>query len=258
MYAIRNWDKFQHYKDRNPPWIKLHFELLSSPDWVALADADRVLAIACMLIASRHDGKIPDDPVYIARVAYLNSPPNFKTLIKCGFLVHIASAPQAFVSTLQADASTMHTNARPETETETETETEGSSLRSEPPRARASASRATRLNSNFVIPGQWIAEAGAERDRCQLPRANIEAEAVAFIGHACGNARESFDWKRSFIQWCMKAQPETKPNGTGQDRSGPATKIFEGAARVLAKREAQRQTDPRTDFDPTVPLLDSK
>jgi hypothetical protein len=85
-YRVRNWLNFQHYRDRNPPWIKLHFALLSSRDWVQLDDASRVLAIACMLIASRNDGVVPDDSEYLKRVAYLNSVPDFKPLIDCGFL----------------------------------------------------------------------------------------------------------------------------------------------------------------------------
>lgn len=28
-FKVRNWEQFQHYKDRNPPWIKLHFALLA-------------------------------------------------------------------------------------------------------------------------------------------------------------------------------------------------------------------------------------
>jgi len=57
-FTVRNWRKYQHYTDRNPPWIKLHFEILSSEDWVMLADDSRVLLIACMLIASRNQGKV--------------------------------------------------------------------------------------------------------------------------------------------------------------------------------------------------------
>jgi len=107
--TIRNWREYQHYKDRNPPWIKLHVDLLSSRDWVMWNDASRVLAVACMLLASRTDGKIPHDPAYLQRVAYLNRKPDLKPLIDSGFLV---------------DASNLLADARPETETETETETE--------------------------------------------------------------------------------------------------------------------------------------
>lgn len=96
---VKNWTQFQHYKDRNPPWIKLHFALLSSPDWVMLDDASRVLAVACMLIASRNAGAIPDDPAYLKRVAYLHRTPDFKPLIECGFLEHASGCKQE-----QADA----------------------------------------------------------------------------------------------------------------------------------------------------------
>ena len=99
---IRNWSKFQHYQDRCPPWVKLHFELLSSADWVALSDVNRVLAVACMLVASKNEGKIDGSDAglqYLRRVAYLNSPPDLNPLVECGFLVRIADA-----SALQADA----------------------------------------------------------------------------------------------------------------------------------------------------------
>lgn len=113
QYRVKNWTTFQHYKDRNPPWIKLHFSLLSSRDWVTLDDASRVLAVACMLIASRNDGQIDASEgglEYLQRVGYLNKKPNLKPLIDCGFLEP--------ASTMQADASKNLASARPETETE--------------------------------------------------------------------------------------------------------------------------------------------
>jgi len=83
---IRNWHRFQHYRDRNPPWIKLHYDLLSSRDWVMLDDAAKLLAVVCMLLASRNDGAVPDDPEFIQRVSYLKKPVDLKPLIECGFL----------------------------------------------------------------------------------------------------------------------------------------------------------------------------
>lgn len=64
-----------------------------------LDDASRSLAIACMLIASRFDGKIPADSGYVKRVAYLNTEPDFSLLISTGFIEVLADA-----SALQADA----------------------------------------------------------------------------------------------------------------------------------------------------------
>ena len=103
-YEIPTWQNFQHYKDRDPPWIKLHFSLLTSPTWVMLDDASRSLAIACMLIASRNHGKVPADPAYIKRVAYLSSV-DFKPLLSIGFL-EPSSEMLASASTLQAKATT--------------------------------------------------------------------------------------------------------------------------------------------------------
>lgn len=100
LYRVRNWTKFQHYKHRSPPWIKLHVEIFSSEDWVSLDDASKLLAIACMVIGSRNDGCVPGNPEYIQRVAYLNKKPNLKPLIDCGFL----EIPLADASATQADA----------------------------------------------------------------------------------------------------------------------------------------------------------
>jgi len=98
-FRVRNWSKFQHYTGRNPPWIKLHYEILTSSDWVALDDSARVLAVACMLIASRNKGEVPNDPGYMCRVAYLKRC-DFKPLIANGFLIPASGCKQ-----MLADAS---------------------------------------------------------------------------------------------------------------------------------------------------------
>lgn len=119
ILKVRNWEKFQHYKDRRPPWIKLHFALLSSKDWVMLSDSERVLAIACMLVASQSDldpGHFDADPEYIKRVAYLNSAPDFKPLLDHGFLKVIEAD--------DSECKRMLADARPETEAETEAKKE--------------------------------------------------------------------------------------------------------------------------------------
>jgi hypothetical protein len=111
-YHVKNWRTFQHYRDRNPPWIKLHFALLTSSDWVVLADSARVLAIVCMLVASRNNGEIDGSDkglAYLQRVGYLNKKPDLKPLIECGFL-------QSASKTLAIDGE----SARPETEDLTE------------------------------------------------------------------------------------------------------------------------------------------
>ena len=82
---IREWAKYQHYRDRNPPWIKLHVELLSSYSWVSLDDASRLLAVVCMVLAARTGNRIPLDRDFIQRSAYLKKRPDIRPLVECGF-----------------------------------------------------------------------------------------------------------------------------------------------------------------------------
>jgi hypothetical protein len=116
--SVRNWTKFQHYKDRTPPWIKLHYELLTSPDWVMIDDASKLLAVVCMLVASRNGGCVPNNPAYLRKVGQLAKLPSFKPLIDCGFLESGADA-----SDLLADASPHACSRETETETDKEIET---------------------------------------------------------------------------------------------------------------------------------------
>lgn len=40
---VKNWDRFQHYKDRRPTWIKNYLDLLENDDYLDLGAADRAL-----------------------------------------------------------------------------------------------------------------------------------------------------------------------------------------------------------------------
>lgn len=63
----KNWSTFQHYKDRRPPWIKLHRSLLEDEDFDALRGDDVKYLIKIWLIASEHEnGDLPS----VARLAY--------------------------------------------------------------------------------------------------------------------------------------------------------------------------------------------
>ena len=84
-YRIVEWARHQHYKDRDPPWIKLHRDLLTSQTWVMLPDASRVLAIACMLVAAGTENRIPANADFMKRRAYLTKV-DFDSLVEVGFL----------------------------------------------------------------------------------------------------------------------------------------------------------------------------
>ena len=67
LLSARNWDKFQHYRHRRPPWIKLHRQLLDDCRFHALPFGSRALAPMLWLLASEgEDGVIEFDQQSIA------------------------------------------------------------------------------------------------------------------------------------------------------------------------------------------------
>ena len=56
---IKNWSKFQHFKDRKPPWVKLYRDLLDDIEWHELDPKAAKVLTMLWLIASEDDGKIP-------------------------------------------------------------------------------------------------------------------------------------------------------------------------------------------------------
>jgi hypothetical protein len=192
-YQIKNWTKFQHYKDRNPPWIKLHESVLASADWVMLDNDGRVLAIASMLVAAKNDNQIDTSEAgraYMQRVAYLPSLPDFKPLINCGFLV--PCDPE-----MLADASTckrMLADARPE---QRRAETEQSKTEK----------KTGKTVKRFVPPTlDQVQQYCRERGR------GVDAERFVDFYQAKGwmvGSNKMKDWKAAVRTW-EKSQPEIK------------------------------------------------
>ena len=56
---IKNWSKFQHFKDRKPPWVKLYRDLLDDIEWHELDPKAAKVLVMLWLIASEDDGRIP-------------------------------------------------------------------------------------------------------------------------------------------------------------------------------------------------------
>lgn len=114
--SVVNHKKHQHYKDRRPPWIKLHAEVLDDYAFGCLQDASKAHLMLIWVLASKHDNKIPYDLVWITQQINSNAPIDVEELVLHGFISisEDDSKPLAFHKQ----------NALPETEGETETESE--------------------------------------------------------------------------------------------------------------------------------------
>lgn len=88
--SIKNYDKLQHYKDRNPPWIKLATDTFQDYEFGCLQDDSKLLALCCWTLASRSEERdIPYDLRWIKSQCNLTNTTeeNLKELIDQGFLI---------------------------------------------------------------------------------------------------------------------------------------------------------------------------
>ena len=100
--SIPKWDEFQHYKDRNPPWIKLHNQLLENYEFECLPDASKAHLLCIWMFASRTNNKLRNDSKWIGRKIGANSKVDIDLLIESGFL-----QLNQRLQTMEQDASTM-------------------------------------------------------------------------------------------------------------------------------------------------------
>lgn len=109
--GIKNWGEFQHYKDRNPPWIKLHRALLDDYEFCALPDDTKAHLVLIWLLASQSGGRVPAEPTFLASKIGARKPPNLKLLIAAGFLIPERGASETLAESKQG-ASDMQAFAR--------------------------------------------------------------------------------------------------------------------------------------------------
>jgi len=110
---IRNWGKFQHFKDRRPPWIKLYRDILDDFDWFSLDPAASKTLIMLWLIASEDNNKSGELPC-IKTIC-------FRLRIKESELIQHIKLLDHWIETDDINMiSDRYQNDIPETETETE------------------------------------------------------------------------------------------------------------------------------------------
>jgi hypothetical protein len=112
--SVKNFTKHQHYKDRRPPWIKLHVEVLDDYAFSCLQDASKAHLMLLWVLASKLDNRIPYDLPFLTRKLGATSPVDVDELVLLGFIEVSQDDSRPLAGRKQT--------AMPETETETETD----------------------------------------------------------------------------------------------------------------------------------------
>jgi hypothetical protein len=77
---ICEWDRFQHYKHRNPPWVKLYSSVLDDDDFDCMPDASKLLFFCLLPFASRRNNRVRLDLAWLQKKLPINSKLTQKTL----------------------------------------------------------------------------------------------------------------------------------------------------------------------------------
>jgi hypothetical protein len=137
---VENWNEYQHYKHRDPPWIKLYHRLIDNYEYGCLQDASKLLLFSLYMLAARTNNRIPADPEWIKSKAMMSQEIDLSELIAAGFIscsgnvatrYQPASNPLATCSFRDRDRD----RDRVETETDEETTSLCRQLTDEPPAA---------------------------------------------------------------------------------------------------------------------------
>ena len=117
--VIEEWNKFQHYTKRNPPWIKLYSKLLEDDDFDEMPDDSKLLYFCLLMFASRRGNKVKLNFPFLQKRLPMTSEIKQSTiqpLIDAKFIGVYRNGSTMLSSCAQ--------NAIPETERERETEIE--------------------------------------------------------------------------------------------------------------------------------------
>lgn len=198
-FSVKNFDRFQHYKDRAPPWIKLYNELLDDYEFGALPDASKMHLVAIWLLASRSENKIPFDPEWVSRRINATEKVDLKLLAQKGFIV-----VDQQLQDREQDASTSLAERLPREEKRRE-ETEDMGRASAP--AKHEPERKSRKKPKQQIPDDYRFPDRVRQYGVKLgfSGSEIDREEQRFIRHAKQNARVCADWDMAAENWLDKA-----------------------------------------------------
>ena len=222
----KGWDKFQHYKDRCPQWIKLHRDLLTDREFMCLPIASKAIAPLLWLLASESkdgtfDGSL-DELQFRLHISRKDYEDGLKPLIDKGFFV----LDGAMLAECLQDAI-------PERETETERETKKEK--------KENSNRGTRLPVDFVLPRDWIAF--CQQERQDLNPHKVFAEFKDYWTALPSGKGTKADWTATWRNW-VRRQSAPKQSFAQQAADIARTTVpavNKGPDPALVKIEQDRQ-----------------
>lgn len=189
--SIKNFEKYQHFKKANPPWIKLYRSMFTDLEFMRLSISCKYLYIGLVILASEGSNRVPNDLHFISHRLSINSSEiNLKPLYKAGFLI--------------ASESTIYRETISQRRDREETETEERERESIVPAAPVLLPRKRVLKPETEWPEGFQSndKHKAIADGLGL---NVHTEFVKFKDKAQSKGWTYKDWEAAFRTWLNNA-----------------------------------------------------
>lgn len=209
VFRVKNFERFQHYKDRSPPWIKLYNELLDDYEFGLLPDATKMHLIAIWLLASRSENKIPFDPKWVAGRINANDPVNLDILLERGFILLDQELQQAEHVAIDPLAECL---PREENIEKRKEEREGERAR---PKI-VSMGIGSEVDPEFQPGAEAIRRAHDQGATDE----DIDSELRKFVAHYQRIEGRSANWQASWVKWWENWKPH-KDKQAAKQRGNP-------------------------------------
>lgn len=226
---VKNWEQFQHFKDRSPPWIKLYRTVLDDPQWHKLDDGSAKILVMLWLLASENHGNLPNVETIAFRLRkdekeVIRALSNLSHWME-GVDINVISERYQEASTESQKNSATEVSVYQERETEVEKERE-EERETEPRKSRPSR----KCPESFSITedlNSWATEHGI---------GNLSSETDKFRDHTFKNPIT--DWKGAWRNWMRRAwesRPQSRVNGHFNKQEA-----LEASNRAVAQRVIEK------------------
>lgn len=119
VLSVKNWARFQHYKKRNPPWIKLYTAILDDDNFACLPDAAKGQLVSLWALASRRGNRIPYKVAYLRDALNVTGKLYVEELIAAGWLIDASTDASKSASEVASESDSADADKLDTTETET-------------------------------------------------------------------------------------------------------------------------------------------
>jgi hypothetical protein len=115
--VVRNWERFQHYRDRDPLWIKNYTALLANEDYLRLPAATRGLLHGLWIAYGASNGQLPNNTRSLSsRLRQRVTKRQLELLNHAGFIEVSASKPLALTRSREEETETEKETPKPPSE----------------------------------------------------------------------------------------------------------------------------------------------